>query len=95
MNTPEWFQDPRISGISQEKLSLLLSLAKQIEGRKTQKELMPILVGALASANRQNLKFTPEEFDLIFSIMKEGKNEEEQKKMDETLAKARKVFHPS
>jgi hypothetical protein len=94
MNAPEWFQDPRISGISQEKLSLLLKLAEQVEGRKTQKELMPVLAAALASASRQNLKFTPEEFDLIFSILKEGKSAEEQKKMDETLAKARKVFHP-
>lgn len=92
MNVPEWFHDPRISGIAPEKLSLLLKLAEQIEGKKTQKEIMPIVMGALASANRQNLHFSPDEFDLIFSIMKEGKSEEEKKQMDATLSKAQKMF---
>lgn len=92
MNIPEWFQDPRISGINPEKLSLLLKLAEQLEGKKTQKEIMPIVMGALASANRQHLQFSPDEFDLIFCIMKEGKSEEEKRQMDETLSRARKMF---
>ena len=59
MNIPEWFHDPRISGIAPAKLTMLLKLAEQIEG-KSQKEVMPIVLGAVASANRQNLKFSPE-----------------------------------
>lgn len=91
MNVPEWFQDPRISGIAPAKLTLLLKLAEQIEG-KNQKQAMPILLGAVASANRQNLQFSPEEFQLIFEIMKEGKSDAEKKQMDETLAKAQKMM---
>ncbi len=53
---------------------------------------MPILFGAVASAGRQNLQFTPEEFQLIFEIMKEGKSEEEKAKMDDTLKKAQKMM---
>ena len=53
---------------------------------------MPILFGAVASASRQNLQFTQEEFQLIFEIMKEGKSEAEKKKMDETLKKAQKMM---
>ena len=53
---------------------------------------MPILFGAVASAGRQNLQFTPEEFQLIFKIMKEGKSEEEKAKMDDTLKKAQKMM---
>lgn len=87
MNIPEWFQDPRIKDISPAKLTFLLHLAEQIEG-KSQKQAMPVLIGAVASASKQNLQFTPEEFQLIFEIMKEGKSEEEKKRMDETLKKA-------
>lgn len=91
MNVPEWFNDPRISGINPAKLSLILKLAEQVDG-KTQKEVMPILFGAMASANRQNLQFTPDEFQLIFEIMKEGKSEEEKRRMDDTLAKAQRMM---
>ncbi|MCI8311333.1 MAG: hypothetical protein HFI12_03790 [Lachnospiraceae bacterium] len=91
MNIPEWFQDPRMKDISPDKLTFLLNLAKQIEG-KNQKQAMPVLMGAVASASRQNLQFTPEEFQLIFEIMKEGKSPEEKKKMDEMLKKARGVM---
>ncbi|MBS6396541.1 MAG: hypothetical protein KH452_05265 [Clostridiales bacterium] len=87
MNIPEWFQDPRISGIDPAKLSLLLKLAEQVEG-KNQREMMPILLGAIASANRQNLQFSGDEFNLIFEIMKEGKTDEEKKKMDAALKRA-------
>ena len=91
MNIPEWFQDPRMKDISPDKLTFLLNLAKQIEG-KNQKQAMPVLMGAVASASRQNLQFTPEEFQLIFEIMKEGKSSEEKRKMDEMLKKARGVM---
>ncbi len=91
MNIPEWFQDPRIKDISPAKLTFLLNLAQQIEG-KNQKQAMPVLVGAVASASRQNLQFTPEEFQLIFEIMKEGKSEAEKRQMDETLKKAQKMM---
>ena len=91
MNIPEWFQDPRMKDISPDKLTFLLNLAKQIEG-ENQKQAMPVLMGAVASASRQNLQFTPEEFQLIFEIMKEGKSPEEKRKMDEMLKKARGVM---
>lgn len=94
MNIPEWFEDPRIKDIAPAKLSLLLKLAEQIEG-KNQKQVMPILFGAMASANRQNLQFTQEEFQLIFEIMKEGKSDEEKKQMDATLAKAQRMMRDS
>ena len=91
MNAPEWFQDPRIKNISPDKLAFLLKLAEQIEG-KNQKQAMPILIGAVSSASRQNLQFTTEEFQLIFEIMKEGKSVAEKRKMDDTLQKAQKMM---
>lgn len=91
MNIPDWFYDERVQTIAPAKLSLLLRLAEQLEGKKTQREIMPVVMGAMASANHQNLAFTKDEFDLIFQIMKEGKSAEEQQKMDETLKKARQI----
>lgn len=87
MNIPNWFYDERVQQIAPEKLNLLLHLAAQLEGKTSQKEIMPVLIGAIASANRQNLMFSKDEFELIFKIMKEGKSVEEQQKMDETLQK--------
>ena len=91
MKVPEWFHDERIQNIAPVKLKLLLNLAEQIEG-KSQKEAMPVIMGAIASANRQRLNFTKDEFDLIFQIMKEGKSEEEKRQMDDALEKARKMM---
>ena len=87
MNIPNWVYDERVQQIAPEKLNLLLHLAAQLEGKTSQKEIMPVLIGAIASANRQNLMFSKDEFELIFKIMKEGKSVEEQQKMDETLQK--------
>lgn len=87
MNIPNWFYDERVQQIAPEKLNLLLHLATQLEGKTSQKEIMPVLIGAIASASRQNLMFSKDEFELIFKIMKEGKSVEEQQKMDETLQK--------
>ena len=91
MKVPECSHDQRTQNIAPAKLKLLLNLAEQTEG-KSQKEAMPVIMGAIASANRQRLNFTKDEFDLIFQIMKEGKSEEEKRQMDDALAKARKMM---
>ncbi len=91
MNSPEWFQDPRVRNIDPAKLALLLNLAEQVQG-KSQRELMPIVAGAMASANRQKLRFSKEEFDLIFEIMKEGKSKKEQQDMDSMLHRAQALL---
>lgn len=95
MNIPNWFYDERVQQIAPEKLNLLLHLAAQLEGKTSQKEIMPVLIGAIASASRQNLMFSKDEFELIFKIMKEGKSVEEQQKMDETLQRPGRCFPES
>ena len=51
MNIPNWFYDERVQQIAPEKLNLLLHLASQLEGKTSQKEIMPVLIGAIASAS--------------------------------------------
>ena len=65
MNIPNWFYDERVQQIAPEKLNLLLHLAAQLEGKTSQKEIMPVVMGAITSANRRNLMFSKEEFELI------------------------------
>ena len=93
MNIPDWFYDERVQQIAPEKLNLLLHLASQLEGKTSQKEIMPVLIGAIASANRQNLMFSKDEFELIFKIMKEGKSETEKARMDDMLNQAQRLFN--
>ena len=72
MKVPEWFHDERIQNIAPAKLKLLLNLAEQIEG-KSQKEAMPVIMGAIASANRQRLNFTKDEFQMDDALAKARK----------------------
>ena len=92
MNIPDWFYDERVQKIAPEKLTLLLRLAEQLEGKTSQKEIMPVVMGAVASANRRNLMFSREEFELIFMIMKEGKSDTEKAQMDDMLNRAQRLF---
>lgn len=92
MNIPDWFYDERVQKIAPEKLTLLLRLAEQLEGKTSQKEIMPVVMGAVASASRRNLMFSREEFELIFMIMKEGKSDAEKTQMDNMLNRAQRLF---
>ena len=92
MNIPNWFYDERVQKIAPEKLTLLLKLAEQLEGKTSQKEIMPVVMGAITSANRRNLMFSKEEFELIIMIMKEGKSEAEKAQMDDMLNRAQRLF---
>ena len=95
MNIPNWFYDERVQKIAPEKLTLLLKLAEQLEGKTSQKEIMPVVMGAITSATRLEKVFREtikEEFELIFMIMKEGKSEAEKAQMDDMLNRAQRLF---
>jgi hypothetical protein len=73
------------------KLFLLTKVSEKVEG-KSEQEIMPILMAALNSARKQNLSFSTEEFELLFSILKEGKSSDEIKKMDQTMEFAKNIL---
>ena len=52
MNIPDWFYDERVQQIAPEKLNLLLHLAAQLEGKTSQKEIMPVLMQASSVCSR-------------------------------------------
>lgn len=73
------------------KIFLLTKISEKIEGKEEQ-EILPILMAAMTSARKQNISFTPQEFELLFSILKEGKSSQEIQKMNQTMEFAKNVL---
>ena len=66
------------------KLELIRSAASKTTG-KSGKALAPVMMALITSANKKGIRFTPDEMTMIISILKEGKSEEEQARIDQML----------
>lgn len=86
-----WKNHPALAGMEPKKIFLLTKVSEKIEG-KSEQELLPILMAALTSARKQNITFTPEEFEILFTILKEGRSEQEISRMNQTMDFARNVL---
>ena len=86
-----WKNHPALSGMDPKKVFLLTKISEKIDG-KGEQDLLPILMAAMTSARKQNITFTPNEFEILFSILKEGKNEQEIQKINQTIDFARNVL---
>jgi len=73
------------------KVFLLTKISEKIDG-KSEQEMMPILMAAMSSARKQNISFTPSEYELLFTILKEGKSEEEVRRINQTIDFARNIL---
>ena len=91
MSLPTWKNHPALAGMDPKKVFLLTKISEKIEG-KSEQEIMPVLMAAMSSARKQNISFTVQEFDLLFSILQEGKSEAEVQRMKQTMDFARNVL---
>lgn len=91
MSLPTWKNHPALTGMDPKKLFLLTKVSEKIEG-KTQNDILPILMAAMTSARKQNISFTPDEFEILFSILKEGKSPQEIQQMNQTMEFARNIL---
>ena len=66
------------------KLELIRSAASKTKV-KSGKALAPVMMALITSANKKGIRFTPDEMTMIISILKEGKSEEEQARIDQML----------
>lgn len=73
------------------KIFLLTKISEKIEG-KSEQEILPVLMAAMTSARKQNISFSPQEFDLLFSILKEGKSSSEIQQMNQTMEFAKNIL---
>ncbi|MCC2254923.1 hypothetical protein LKD70_10920 [Ruminococcus sp. CLA-AA-H200] len=80
----EWMNNPAMKNIDPEKLELIRIASERTSG-KSGKDLVPVMLALITGANRQGIRFSPDEVTLIMEILKEGKSKEEQEQIDRTL----------
>ena len=91
MSLPTWKNHPALAGMDPKKVFLLTKISEKIQG-KSETDVMPILMAAMTSARKQNISFTPNEFEILFSILKEGKSDQEVQQMNQTMEFARNIL---
>lgn len=76
--------NPNLKNINPEKLSLLMELSSNTNG-KSAKDLLPILLAANSSAKDKGIEFNASEKELIVDVLKQQMSPDEQKKADMIL----------
>ena len=87
----EWMNNPALKGIDPAKLELIRMAAARTRG-KTGRDLAPVMLALITSANKQGIRFSPEEVSLILDILKEGKSKEEQEQIERTIRMTSSIF---
>lgn len=80
----EWINNPLLQNMDPIKLELIRRAAQQTNG-KSGKDMVPIMMALITSAQKNKIRFSPEEMNLILEILKEGKSEKEQSDIDRTI----------
>ncbi len=81
----DWKNNPRLSGIDPEKLSMLQGLAQQGTG-KSPSDLLPFLMQAASQGKNTGLRFNDEEISAILEVIKAGKSPAEAAKIDRIVS---------
>ena len=87
----EWMNHPLLKNMNPVKYNLIQMAATKTAG-KSGKELMPIMMALITSANKQGIHFTPDEITLILDIIKEGKTLEEKAQIDSTIQMVKTIL---
>ena len=80
----EWMDHPAMKNIDPAKLELIKMAAQKTSG-KSGRDLAPVMLALITSANKQGIRFSPDEVSLILEILKDGKSKEEQAQIDRTM----------
>ena len=87
----DWMNNPAMKNIDPIKLELIKTAASKTSG-KSGKVLAPIMMALISGANKQGIRFTPEEMTLILDILKDGKSKEEREQIDRTINMTSSLF---
>ena len=87
----EWMNHPLLKNMNPVKYNLIQMAATKTAG-KSGKELMPIMMALITSANKQGIHFTPDEITLILDIIKEGKTLEQKAQIDSTIQMVKTIL---
>lgn len=81
----DWKDNPDLSGIDPNKLSLLQQLAEQGQNKNMQ-EMLPFLMNAATQGKNSGLNFSQSEISAILQVLKMGKSPEECAKVDKIVS---------
>ncbi|MCI8514753.1 MAG: hypothetical protein HFI93_09060 [Lachnospiraceae bacterium] len=81
LETQSWNNDPSLRQMDPKKLSLLMDMAKNVNGQ-TPDTLMSFLMSLMAKSGEQGLNFTDAETDLILKVLRQHMSPEEQGRID-------------
>lgn len=81
LETQAWKNDPSLAQMDPKKLSLLMDMAKNVNGQ-TPDSLMPFLMSLMTKSREQGLTFTDAETDLILNVLRQNMSPEEQSRID-------------
>ncbi len=81
-----------MKNIDPAKLELIKMAAQKTSG-KSGRDLAPVMLALITSANKQGIRFSPDEVSLILEILKDGKSKEEQAQIDRTMRMTSSLFN--
>lgn len=88
-----WKQDPRLKGISQEKLTLLTQFAEQIE-RTDKSGLMEAFMAINLEAQEKGVQFSDQETALLVSILSAKMPPKDRKRVELLKMMSKKLAGP-
>lgn len=81
-----------MKNIDPAKLELIKMAAQKTSG-KSGRDLAPVMLALITSANKQGIRFSPDEVSLILEILKDGKSREEQAQIDRAMRMTSSLFN--
>ena len=85
-----WMNHPAMKNLDPVKLELLKRAAEQTKG-KSGNALASVMLSLIVSANKQGIRFSQDEIDLILTRLKEGKSETEKQHIDQMVSSVKKA----
>lgn len=80
----DWLNNPALQNIDPLKKELFKQAAAKVNGKQGN-SMASVLMAMISSANKQGIRFTPDEIALILDIMKQGKSKQEQQQIDQMV----------
>ncbi|MDD3173874.1 MAG: hypothetical protein PHF63_09465 [Herbinix sp.] len=81
MADTSWTNNPKLNNIDPRKLTILLELVKEADGKPMDK-LIPLLVNANKKLQQQNMTFSNDESDLLMEILTKNMTPKEKAQLE-------------
>jgi len=81
MADTSWTNNPKLNNIDPRKLTILLELVKEAEGKPADK-LLPLLMNTNKRLHEQDLSFSKDESDLMIDLLSKNMNQKEKMQFD-------------